>query len=135
MTNRLSELEDEVLFLKDRIKFLEAALLGEWHAPPEFGLSNMEETVLRLLVSRGFVPYERMTAFLWGDRFDSTVVGEMNVLAQFIHRIRTKLAPFGFEVTTVRGRGYSLPEGTRKELRAWTQSLNYLTKSPTKDGP
>ena len=119
---RLEAVERENDMLRARIAQLEDALAGSAVALPiEWGLTPQESRVLGVLRARSMATKEAVMAALYVDLGKDEA--EPKIVDVFICKIRKKLKPFGVEIKTVWGQGYSLAEKSRavikqNELRA-----------------
>lgn len=101
--------------LRDRVTFLEDALIAVRPLPLEWRLTGQESRVFGVLVNREFATKEAIMAGLYGDRPDDEA--EIKIVDVFICKIRQKLKPFGITITTLWGRGYALPPQHREAFR------------------
>jgi DNA-binding response OmpR family regulator len=77
-------------------------------------LTHAESRALVRLAKHDHVSREELHAAVSHD--DHPVTG-IKIVDVVIYRLRRKLSPFGIEVTTVRGQGYTLAESARDSLR------------------
>jgi len=113
---RCVALEGENDALRARIRDLEAEVYGApWRAPPELCLTRSEEKLLAVLVGREQVEKRFLFNELYGDRLDD--VPNDKIFDVFVCKLRAKMKPFGLEIQTIWGRGYTLPPETRRRLR------------------
>lgn len=100
----------------ERIKQLEE-LFGLPEVPPQLGLSLSESRLLKALMSRGLWHKEALFREVYSDRYHEDDCPDLPILDVFVHKIRKKLKPFGFKITTCWGVGYALPPETRVALK------------------
>lgn len=90
--------------------------------PSEWDLSAVEAAILAGLISRKVASREYLLA---ESRMAATVrsreLPTVKVVDVFISRMRRKLAPLGFEITTHWANGYSLSDEARRTLSAYRQ--------------
>ena len=111
--HRMAALEEENASLRERVMALEAALMGEWTPPIEFGLTAQEGRVFGVLLKRQQASKDQIMAALYGNRLEEA---EMKIVDVFICKIRKKLGPFGIVIETLWGRGYALEAESRRRL-------------------
>ena len=101
--------------LEDRVAFLEDALGFSYNAPPEIGLTQVEERILGVILKSRVATKERLFAAIWGDDNDPP---EEHVLAVHAHRIRRKLAAHGIAMHSMYRVGYYIPADQKATLLA-----------------
>lgn len=114
---RLEVVEQENLLLRERIAFLEAILIDCARLPMEWGLTQQETRVFGTLVNRELATKDAVMAALYSDRAGAEGEVEPKIVDVFVCKIRKKLKPFGVEIRTVWGQGYTLDAQTRAAYR------------------
>lgn len=114
---RLEVVEQENLLLRERIAFLEAILVDCARPPMEWGLTQQETRVFGTLVNRELATKDAVMAALYSDRAGAEGEVEPKIVDVFVCKIRKKLKPFGVEIRTVWGQGYTLDAETRAAYR------------------
>lgn len=111
------ELEDQITILTDALY-----LRREWKAPAAWQLSQSEERIMGVMVSRDQPTVDAFMAALYHDFGRDDV--DPKIVDQFIYRIRKKVAPFGVSIKTDWGKGgYSLSKTQRDRIRAGAENL------------
>lgn len=108
-------LERENEELHERIAQLEG-MLGQTWLPPIFGLTSKEEQVVQSLLSSDVMTSERAMLALYSDNPDDPP--DEKIIDVFVCKIRKKLEPFGVEIKTHWGRGWSMSTESKNEIRA-----------------
>ena len=114
---RLEVVEQENLHLRERIAFLEDLLCGGVQPPIEWRLTPAETRVFGVLVNREIATKEAVMATLYSARAGDEADVEPKIVDVFICKIRKKLKPFGQQIQTVWGQGYTLDEDARALYR------------------
>ncbi|MGU3666136.1 helix-turn-helix domain-containing protein [Methylobacterium sp. A49B] len=114
---RLEVVEQENLLLRERVAFLEAILVDCARLPMEWGLTQQETRVFGALVNRELATKDTVMAALYSDRAGAEGEVEPKIVDVFVCKIRKKLKPFGVEIRTVWGQGYTLDPETRAAYR------------------
>lgn len=105
---RAKALEAENDRLTQRVDQLEALIgISGVVLPMEWRLTASEARVMGVLLKRELATKDAIMAALY--RADARDEAEMKIVDVFICRIRKKLKPFGVEIITVWGQGYSFP--------------------------
>ena len=101
--------------LEEQIRWLESQLDGELGAEfvLRFGLTGTEGAILSALVRPGIRSIDALVSML--ERRSGNDLSDANVKV-YICKIRSKLKPFGVEIITHWGVGYSLSDETRQQL-------------------
>lgn len=118
LRDRINTLEIENDELRERVEELEGILFAtDWHAPVEFGLTNSEAAILAALISRERCSKDflLMATARPGEEKDA----EIKIVDVFVCKLRRKIAPFGIQIITLWGQGYTLDTTTRERLRNW----------------
>lgn len=112
----IAQLEMENDTLRARVAQLEAFLTGgNIQAPLEWGLTTSEEMVFGALASRELATKEFIMTLLYrGLQQDEAEIKIVDVL---ICKLRKKIRPFGVEIRTHWGRGFSLSAEARARLK------------------
>lgn len=101
--------------LEDRIQQLEEAL-GVLVLPPlEWGLTKNEGRLIGVLLERELVTKDTAMAALYRDRGESEP--EVKIVDVFICKARKKLRPFGIQIDTRWGVGYSMSAASKAAAR------------------
>lgn len=103
----VTRLRDEVAELRERVRLLEAALVGEWLPPREWHLTRSEAQIFWLLARREFISREQLVTALYAARPDKDQP-VAKIVDVHICKMRRKLDPLGAHIETVYGRGYAL---------------------------
>jgi len=114
---RLEVVEQENLLLRERLAFLEAILMECTRPAIEWGLTAQETRVFGVLVNREVATKDAIMAGLYSDKAGSEGEVEPKIVDVFVCKIRKKLKPFGVEIRTVWGQGYTLDPDTRATYR------------------
>ena len=106
--------------LEDRVAVLEEALGIKYHAPPEWGLTPMQDQIVGMLRAARALPYERMMAAIYGMVDNPPLTDVIRVQSC---RIRPKLKAHGIEIRTLWPRtsgdgGYWIPAEQKHLLDA-----------------
>lgn len=113
----LEVVEQENAILRERIASLEAILLDCVRPPPEWLLTPAEVRVFGVLVNRELATKDAVMASLYSDRVTGDEDVNPKIVDVFICKIRKKVKPFGIDIRTVWGHGYSLDAVTRSRFR------------------
>jgi two-component system cell cycle response regulator CtrA len=109
------QLREENDLLKEQIAYLTSALMGSDVLPLEWNLTESEERVMRVMISREFATKEAISAALYWDKDEpSDAIKTIDVM---VCRIRRKLKPYGIDIKTHWGRGFYLPAEIRRQYR------------------
>ncbi|MDV2986153.1 UNVERIFIED_CONTAM: helix-turn-helix domain-containing protein [Methylobacteriaceae bacterium AG10] len=117
VARRLEVVEQENLFLRERVAALESILMDCVRPPIEWRLTGQEARVFSVLVNRELASKDAIMAGLYADRASEEEVPAPKIADVFICKLRKKLRPFGVEIKTVWGRGYSLSAEVRALYR------------------
>jgi two-component system, cell cycle response regulator CtrA len=108
--------------LKEEIALLKREMYGaDWVAPLELRLTSSQHAIVAAMVMNERVLSEE---FLFdASRVRTSSADELNgkLICVMISHIRKKLRPYGLEIVTVYGRGYSLTPETRHRLLNWEE--------------
>lgn len=121
MTDRVALLERENADLRERVAWLERCLLGtaSYHI---LGLSAAEERVFGGLMSRDSFSKDQLLTLAYSDKVDADLP-DIKIIDVFVCKIRKKLKPFGFGITTIWGRGYAIEPRTKDAVRSLMKSV------------
>lgn len=114
---RLEVVEQENLFLRERVAALEAILMDCYRPPIEWRLTGQEARVFGVLVNREMASKDAIMAGLYAERATEEETPEIKIVDVFICKLRKKLKPFDVEIETVWGQGYALNAETRAMYR------------------
>lgn len=114
---RLEVVEQENLFLRERVAALQSILMDCVRPPLEWRLTGQEARVFGVLVNRELASKAAIMAALYADRATEREVPEPKIADVFICKLRKKLRPFGVEITTVFGQGHALNAEVRALYR------------------
>ncbi|KAB1068868.1 helix-turn-helix domain-containing protein [Methylobacterium planeticum] len=114
---RLEVVEQENLFLRERVAALESILTECYRPPVEWCLTGQEVRVFGCLVNREVATKDAIMTALYADRATVEEVAEPKIVDVFICKIRKKLRPYGVGIQTVWGQGYALDADTRAAHR------------------
>ncbi len=103
---KVQSLIDENEILRERIKQLEACIISDEPVPAEFNLTKTEKNILRVLIRCNLANRDKIFAALYAERYDDPPDDKLADV--FICKIRRKLKPFGIEIKTTWGEGWSL---------------------------
>jgi hypothetical protein len=109
---RIRDLVDERDELLERVRQLQAALLGddEW-IPPKWRLTKREGRVLAALASRpGVRTTEHILDAIYGDSPNGPPLSDYKIVQVFVCKMRPKLRAHGLFIQTCWGRGYYLDD-------------------------
>lgn len=109
---------EEIEYLKERVAELEKIIAGELLFPRSWGLTRTEQAVLGMLYKRDQVTREQMMTYLYGARVNQP---EDQIIAVYASRLRSALAPFGIQIKTVWGIGYTMPKESKERLKTVVQ--------------
>ncbi|MFC3074945.1 helix-turn-helix domain-containing protein [Shinella pollutisoli] len=102
----------EIAMLRERVRQLEHALSPSVVAiDMAWQLTSSEARVFACLATRAKATKEMILQALYSDRPDDAP--EPKIVDVFVCKLRKKLKPFGIEITTVWGQGYSLADRCR----------------------
>ena len=108
----IDELQEELRIIKAKMFATNVFL------PPEWKLTAQEETVFKALLgmsdARPVAPKERVLMALDDASGQGDYMVDQKIVDVLICKIRKKLAPFGVDITTHWGRGYSVDSATRR---------------------
>lgn len=76
-----------------------------WSLMPAFGLTRSEATCLAALLRRGNMTKAALHMAVYPDPDQA---GELKIIDVYIHKVRRKIRPFGIEIDTIWGQGYSM---------------------------
>lgn len=96
----------EIETLRERIRQLEAELCPPIAPPVEWGLTGSETRLWQHLSSRPIASKRSVMMALYSDRPDEEP--DDKIADVFICKLRKKLRPFGVEIVTRWGQGWSL---------------------------
>lgn len=113
---RIDALQERVGLLQERVHQLEAAMGMTMLAPPEWGLTPAETRVVGVLLTRDIATKDAVMAALYRDTGRDEA--EIKIVDVFVCKIRKKLRPFGFEISTRWGCGYQIEGEMRQAMRA-----------------
>lgn len=118
-----TELREENSRLRAEVQNLRNALSAsetEFPIPRSWKLTKCEELFVRTLLRRDFADKRSLYHALYGDRIDGGP--DPKIIDVFVCKIRKKLAPLGFVIETVWGRGYSLAD-----RKTWATAISANT--------
>lgn len=117
VSNAVAKLMEENDTLRERVRQLMTEL-GETQAPlpREWQLTRTEEALMRALIAREVASRDFIMHFLYCVKPEDAP--EPKIIDVLVCRLRPKLKPFGIEIATVWGRGYSLDATTRARFPA-----------------
>lgn len=101
--------------LRDRIAWLEDAMMAVKPLPREWRLTAQEARVFGVLANREVATKEAVMVGLYSDRPDEDVA--IKIVDVYVCKLRKKLTPFGIKIETIWGRGYSLASEHRDAFR------------------
>lgn len=110
---RIKALEVDVVRLTDQNEKLS-------HIPPvplAFGLTRRETEVLKVLMSRGLSTKEQILDAAWADKYAFDDEPQIKIVDVFICKLRSKLKPFGIEIKTLWGNGYTMETAMKEKIR------------------
>lgn len=110
---RVIEAENDAL--RARVAALEAELTAGFVAPIEWRLTSQEAIVFRVMVARPLATKEAILTALYRDL--NRDEAEPKIVDVFICKLRKKTRPFGIEIRTHWGQGFSLPDDVRARFR------------------
>jgi two-component system, cell cycle response regulator CtrA len=108
-------LREERDLLKEQVAFLTAALMGENPLPLEWNLTESEERIMRVILTREYASKDAIMAALYWDKDEP---GEDKIVDVMVCKIRKKLKRFGINIKTHWGRGFYLPPEIRHRHRS-----------------
>lgn len=104
---RAEALEAEIERLNQRVDQLEAVIgISGVLLPMEWRLTASEARVMGVLLKRELATKDAIMAALY--RADARDEAEIKIVDVFICKIRKKLKPFGVQIVTLWGQGYSV---------------------------
>lgn len=112
MDSLLAQQQEQIDVLRERVRQLEEVL-----SPPlvviqvEWGLTPHEAKVFACLAAREQASKEMIMSALYGARGDDVV--QIKIVDVFVCKMRKKLKPFGIEISTLWGKGYTLVDRKR----------------------
>lgn len=106
--------------LRERILQLEALLHNHGNLPSQLQLTPKEEAIVSLLLDRDSVTKEQAMLNLYSERIDGAPHDK--IIDVFICRIREKIEPFGINIETLWGRGYTMSPESKAELRGMIEA-------------
>lgn len=99
--------QQEIETLRERVRQLENALVPDSVTVPiEWQLTGAEARLYAFLTTRVMATKPAIMHALYIGRVD--VEPEMKIVDVFVCKLRKKLKPFGVEIATIWGQGYSL---------------------------
>jgi two-component system cell cycle response regulator CtrA len=113
---RIATLEAENDLLREEVARLERALFGELLLPVEWRLTPQEQRVVGVLLNRDYATKDAIMAALYRDLGKDEA--EIKIVDVFVCKARKKLSPFGIEIHTIWGKGYSIDAETRSRTLA-----------------
>lgn len=115
LPKNISHIVAENELLRERVRQLETALIGDGALPPNLPhLTPSQEIVLRLLMGHDLVSRDMLMAALYDHR-RREMAGEETALV-FLKQLRARLKPLGIEIRNDYGRGWFLPNASRERL-------------------
>lgn len=108
------QLRDEVDMLRERLRQLERVIGVPATVPKSLGLRPLEAKVLSHLIRVPEATKESMMLALYSDNANNPPAPE--VVAVVVCRLRKLLKPRGMDIETLWGRGYKLPNATKRQL-------------------
>lgn len=133
----LEVVERENDVLRERVTQLEALLMDCVRPPLEWGLTTLEAQCFGVLVNRTVATKDAIMAALYSNRPSAGDVPDIKIVDVFVCKMRKKLRPFGVEIQTVWGQGYSLDQQVRSTYaRAIVdKALNAALNAPIPPAP
>jgi two-component system, cell cycle response regulator CtrA len=114
---RLEVVESENRLLRERLATLEALLMEtDMPVPVEWRLTGSEARVFGVLVNKPVATKEAILTALYWDRATDEEP-DQKIIDVFVCKLRKKLAPFGVEIATLWGRGWTLHPDVREQFR------------------
>lgn len=99
--------QEEIETLRERVRQLEDALVPDAVTVPiEWRLTSSEARLFAFLTTREVATKAAIMQALYSDRPDEDP--EIKIVDVFICKLRKKVVPFGVDIETVWGRGYTL---------------------------
>jgi len=109
--------QQEIETLRERVRQLEDALVPEAVSVPiEWQLTAHEARLFAFLTTRDVATKPAIMQALYSDRADEDP--EIKIVDVFVCKLRKKVKPFGVDIETVWGRGYSLRDRSSFQMRA-----------------
>jgi two-component system cell cycle response regulator CtrA len=97
--------------LRDKLTVLEESVGAGLQAPRLLCLSKMQERVFCCLYRRGFAERDTIMAAMYGVEVYEKDPKSLDV---YICSLRKKCAPHGITIKMIYGRGYEMPEESRR---------------------
>jgi len=122
---KAAALESENAELREKVALLETAKIGRagFLSPDEWGLTTSEEALFACLWANREATKDALHLALYWDSGADGGAG-LKIIDVYVCKIRKKVQPFGIKIKTIWGRGYALPESTRKLIRDnWGDSV------------
>lgn len=109
MQDLLDRQHQEIETLRERIRQLEQVLVPDTiNVPVEWRLTSSEARLFAFLTTRDVASKSAIMQALYSDRPDEDP--EPKIIDVFVCKLRAKVKPFGVNIETVWGRGYSLAD-------------------------
>lgn len=108
--------QQEIETLRERVRQLEDALVPDAATVPiEWQLTSSEARLFAFLTTREVATKTAIMQALYSDRPDEDP--EIKIVDVFICKLRKKVKPFGVDIETVWGRGYTLHDRPTYQAR------------------
>ena len=111
---RLEAVEIENQRLRNRVEILERECGMTMLAPMRWGLTAHEAKLLGVLCKRPAVTKDGIMAALYRD--EGRDEPEIKIVDVFVCKLRRKLTPFGVEIKTLWGQGYSMDAENKRRV-------------------
>jgi len=114
----IEHLQEENDILREQVRQLQDQIASTTTPMPiEFCLTPAEDKVLRYLLGReGVCHRERIFDFCNSDRLNADLP-DIKIIDVYICKIRKKIEPFGVQIVTHFGFGFSLPHQSKEIIR------------------
>lgn len=97
--------------LRDKLTVFEESVGSGLQSPRRLGLTKIQERVFCCLYRRGFAERDTIMAAMYGaDAYDK----DPKSLDVYICTLRKKCAPHGITIKMIYGRGYEMPDESRR---------------------
>ncbi|OCC05155.1 hypothetical protein BA190_09580 [Labrys sp. WJW] len=112
----LARLREENDRLKAEVDYLKSALVPPGWLPARFRLTALEERLFKALLSREQATKEQLLTAAYSHVFSADEIPHVKIIDVLICKVRRKLTPFGVEINTIWGKGYSIPADMRQKV-------------------
>jgi DNA-binding response OmpR family regulator len=114
-SHEVATLRRENQQLRDRLTVFEESLGASIRAPSVIKLSRMRDRVFCALYRRGFASRDAIMAAMYGaDAYDR----DQKIIDVCICHMRKICGPHGIEIKNIWGRGYEMPDASRRIVKA-----------------